>query len=389
MPRIAIVVGEASGDQLARGLINALRSRYPDAEFVGLTGPQMRAAGCQSWGDCQQLAVMGLVEVIGHLPRLRRLMRTLRQRLRDDPPDVLIGIDAPDFNLRLEAYARKLGIPTVHYVCPSVWAWRQSRVKTVRRSCDLVLCLLPFEKEFLQQHAVRAEFVGHPLADEIAAAADRSACRQQLNVPSGPCLAILPGSRNSEIALLAPVFLATAEQLFGQLPQLSCRVAAASTDIAARLRALVAEAGLANKIVVHEEATRSVVGAADAVLLASGTATLETMLLGRPMVVAYKANPITAWIGRRLVRIPYFSLPNLLAGEALVAEFLQEQARPEVLAAALRELLNARDQNAAMLQRFARLGAGLRRNASERAADAVLSLLNLQPTGESAGLSHD
>ncbi len=389
MPRIAIVVGEASGDQLARGLINALRRRCPDAEFVGLTGPQMRAAGCQSWGDCQQLALMGLVEVISHLPRLRRLMRALRRRLRDDPPDVLIGIDAPDFNLRLEAYARKRGIPTVHYVCPSVWAWRQSRVKTVRRSCDLVLCLLPFEKDFLQQHAVRAEFVGHPLADEIGVAADRQACRHKLNVPAGPCLAILPGSRNSEINLLTPVFLATAQKLLGQLPQLSCHVAAASADIAARLRTLVAEAGLVSQVIVHEEATRAVVGAADAVLLASGTATLETMLLGRPMVVAYKANPITAWIGRRLVKIPYFSLPNLLAGEALVPEFLQEQARPEVLAAALHELLHATDHNAALLQRFAHLGAGLRRNASERAADAVLGLLDLQPAGSATEPSHD
>lgn len=378
MPRIAIVVGEASGDLLARGLINALRERCPEAEFVGITGPKMRAAGCKSWGDCEQLAVMGLVEVLRHLPRLRRLMKSLRARLRDDPPDVLIGIDAPDFNIRLEAYARKIGIPTVHYVCPSVWAWRQGRVKTIRRSCDLVLCLLPFEKSFLEKHAVSAEFVGHPLADEIGDGLNREECRQRLGLGTGPCLAVLPGSRQGEVELLGPVFLETVLLVRRQYPELQCAVAAANSAIATRMQELAAAAGILDSVTVHVDATRDVLGAADTVLLTSGTATLETMLMRRPMVVAYKANPVTAWIGKRLVRIKYFALPNLLADERLVPEFLQEEVSPQVLAESICRQLSDSDGIAELEEHFIRIADSLRCSASERAADAVLRLPAMQ-----------
>ena len=228
MPRIAIVVGEASGDQLARGLIQELRARRPDAEFVGITGPQMRAAGCASWGDFEQLAVMGLVEVLRHLPGLRRLMKDLRAKLREDPPDVLIGIDAPDFNLRLEAHARKLGIPTVHYVCPSVWAWRKGRAKTIRKSCNLVLCLLPFEKEFLDGYSVPSVFVGHPMADEIGEGLDRAESRQALGLSDTPTLAVLPGSRHAEVEHLGGLFLQAAAQVRDKIPGLRCLIAAAN-----------------------------------------------------------------------------------------------------------------------------------------------------------------
>lgn len=378
MPRIAIVVGEASGDQLGRGLIEALRARFPDAEFVGVTGPQMRAAGCESWADCSQLAIMGLVEVLRHLPGLQRLMKDLRGRLRDQAPDVLIGIDAPDFNLRLEAHAKRLGIPTVHYVCPSVWAWRQSRVKILRRSCDRVLCLLPFEAGFLSEHEVAADFVGHPLADEIGAGLNVESCRNELGLSDaagGQVLAVLPGSRAAEVQQLMPVFLETVRQLQDSKPKLRILVAAANDRLAGQIRLLADQAGLADTLDVRVGATRTVLGAADTVLLASGTATLETMLVRRPMVVAYRMNALTAWLARRLIKAEFVSLPNLLAGEALVPEFLQQEATPGALATAVLEQLNSPEHCAAMVARFAELSEQLRCSASDRAADAVADVL--------------
>ncbi|MBT8422086.1 MAG: lipid-A-disaccharide synthase, partial [Gammaproteobacteria bacterium] len=373
MPRIAIVVGEASGDQLGRGLIEALRAKIPNAEFVGVTGPQMRAAGCESWNDYEPLAVMGLVEVIRHIPGLLRLQRQLKARLRDERPDVLIGIDAPDFNLRLERYARDLGIPTVHYVCPSVWAWRQSRVKTLRRACDRVLCLLPFEAGFLQSHDVDGVFVGHPLADELAEEPDQQNSCQELGLSTAtdrPCLALLPGSRGTEVALLGPLFLDTVVWLRERQPGLQVAVAAANDRLAEDMMRGVSQAGLADCVSVFTGKTRAVLASADAVLLASGTATLETMLMRRPMVVAYRMNALTAWLARRLVKVEYAALPNLLAGCELVPEFLQEEAQPEALGAAVLTQLQSGDERAATLQRFAELAARLRQNASGKAADA-------------------
>ncbi len=376
MPRIAIVVGEASGDQLARGLIQELRARCPDAEFVGITGPQMRAAGCVSWGDFEQLAVMGLVEVVRHLPRLRRLMKSLRARLRDDPPDILIGIDAPDFNLRLEAYARQRGIPTVHYVCPSVWAWRKGRTNTIRKSCDLVLCLLPFEKDFLDGYDVPSVFVGHPLADEIGDGLDRAESRRVLGVPDTPLLALLPGSRRSEIEHLGRLFLQVAIRVERSVPGMRCVVAAANAAVADRMCEFARDLQIEDAVDVRIAATRNVLGAADSVLVASGTATLETMLMRRPMVVAYKANPFTVWLGRWLVDIEFFALPNLLAKKRLVPEFLQEEATPEALAEAVIGQLAKGSHEHDMLSEFAALAGSLRCSASQRAADAVLTLLD-------------
>jgi len=382
MPRIAIVVGEASGDQLARGLIQELRARRPDAEFVGITGPQMRAAGCTSWGDFEQLAVMGLVEVLRHLPGLRRLMKRLRANLRDDPPDVLIGIDAPDFNLRLEAYARELGIPTVHYVCPSVWAWRKGRAKTMRKSCDLVLCLLPFEKEFLDGYAVPSVFVGHPLADEIGDGLTRGESRQALGLTDKPTLAVLPGSRRAEVEHLGPLFLEVVARVRKKIPGLRCLVAAANPAIAERMHAFARDQAMDDVVDVRTSATREVLGAADSVLVASGTATLETMLMRRPMVVAYKANAFTVWLGRRLVDIEFFALPNLLARKLVVPEFLQEEATPDALAAAVVSQLSGGSGNEAILTQFETLATGLRCSASQRAAEAVLTLIDHRSCAE-------
>lgn len=378
MPRFAIVIGEASGDQLGKGLIEALRARVPDAEFVGITGPAMRAAGCQSWGDYEQLALMGLVEVVGQLPRLRRLLHELRDRLRTEPPDVLIGIDAPDFNLRLARLAREAGVPTVQYVCPSVWAWRQSRVKTLRRACDLVLCLLPFEQAFLERHAVAAEFVGHPLADEIPAALDSQASRHALGLPDVPTVALLPGSRRAELEHLGPPFLEAVAWLLERRPELRFVVAAASSRLAEAFARLQREAALDDVIDIREGVTREVLGAADVVLLASGTATLETMLVGRPMVVAYKANPVTAWIARRLVKVQWAALPNLLANTELAPEFLQEEVRGPALGAAVLKQLDSPAEQARIRAHYVELAGVLRRNASQRAADAVLKLLGPQ-----------
>jgi lipid-A-disaccharide synthase len=377
VPRIVFIAGEASGDQLARGLIEALRSRFPDAVFEGITGPQMRAAGCDSWGDCDQLAVMGIVEVIKHLPRLLRLKKELVERLRQDPPDVLIGIDAPDFNLRLEKVARNLGIPTVHYVCPSVWAWRQSRVKTIRESCDLVLCLLPFERDFVARHDVNACFVGHPLADEIPAEIDQQAAREKFSLGQGPVVALLPGSRVGELERLGDVFLEAASWLRERLPDVTFISAAASDKTARLFQQQIDEAGLGSHVQQETGQVRDVMAAADAVLVASGTATLETMLMQRPMVVAYKIAPLTAWLLRvtRIVKIRFFSMPNLLAGRELVPEILQEEVTGAALGEALLAQLQEGEKRAALLDEFRELGTQLRKSASERAAEAVANLL--------------
>jgi len=377
VPHIVIIAGEASGDQLGRGLIEALRQRFPDAQFEGITGSQMRSAGCDSWADYEQLAVMGLFEVIRHLPRLLRLKKTLENRLRQDPPDVLIGIDAPDFNLRLEKFARGIGIPTVHYVCPSVWAWRSGRVKTIREACDLVLCLLPFEQEFVAKHGVNAIFTGHPLADEIQAVEDKQPVRAQFGLDEKPVVALLPGSRVGELNRMGDVFLEAAGLLRQYLPDVQFVSAAASQQTADIFTQQCREAGLEDAVKIVMGQSRQVMAAADVILLASGTATLEAMLMLRPMVVAYKIAPLTAWLVRvtRLINIRYFSMPNLLAERELVPEFLQEQVTGEALGKAVLKLLQEQKQNDDLVQQFRALGSLLRKSASDQAASAVADLL--------------
>lgn len=369
------MVGEASGDQLARGLIEAIQERLPNAEFTGITGPEMRAVGCESWGDYEQLALMGLVEIVRHVPRLRRLLIELRERLTAERPDLYIGIDAPDFNLRLAPHARELGIPAVQYVCPSVWAWRQGRVKSIRRACDQVLCLLPFERRFLEAHDVPATFVGHPLADEITSPPSQSSARSVLGLESARTVALLPGSRAGEVRYLGPVFLDAAEWLLDRDPELRFLVAASSGRTSRQFAQLTAARSLGDQVDIREGVTRDVISAADVVLLASGTATLETMLLARPMVVAYKVNALTAWLARHLVKAPFAALPNLLAGEALVPEFLQEEATGPDLGAAVLAQLHGGEASQQLAKRFVELGAGLRCGASSRAAAAALALL--------------
>jgi lipid-A-disaccharide synthase len=322
---------------------------------------------------------MGLFEVLRHLPRLWRLQMRLRKRLLANPPDLFIGVDAPDFNLPLERYVRKHGIRTVHYVCPSVWAWRSGRVKTIRAACDLVLCLLPFEKDFLAEHGVTGQFVGHPLAEEIPASADRALARQELGLPDGDWVALLPGSRMGEVKYLGPEFVATAAWLLERRPGLRFLVPAASPAIRTAVSGHVQMAGLQAAIKIIDGNSRGALSAADVVLLASGTATLETMLVGRPMVVAYKVSALTAWVLRRsgVVTVDRFSLPNLLADDVLVEEILQEDATGENLGAAVLKLLEDQDVRGSMLRRFEELAGLLRQDANEQAADAVSQLLKI------------
>jgi lipid-A-disaccharide synthase len=373
MPRIVLVAGEVSGDRLGAGLVRALHRRLPDATFAGVPGPGMAAAGCDAWAHSDDLAVMGLVEVLRHLPRIRRVMGTVKARLAAEPPDVYVGIDAPDFNLRVERVARRAGIPTVHYVSPSVWAWREGRVKVLRESCSLVLCLLPFEADFLNARGIAAEFVGHPLADELPVAPDPAPARAALGLPAaGPVVAVLPGSRRGEVERLGPVFAATIAWLTAREPGLHFVVPAATpalrTILAGQLAGL--PAGL---VTLVDGQSQQAMVASDVVLLASGTATLEAMLLRRPMVVAYRLAPLTWTLvrGLNLVRVAWVSLPNLLAGEALVPELLQDRARPEMLGTEVRSLLVDAAARTALLARFDGLRDRLRQDASARAAVAV------------------
>jgi lipid-A-disaccharide synthase len=377
MPRIVLVAGEVSGDRLGAGLVSELQRRLPGATFAGVPGPAMEAAGCAAWAHSEDLAVMGLVEVLRHLPRIRRVMGTVKARLASEPPDVYVGIDAPDFNLRVERVARRAGIPTVHYVSPSVWAWREGRVAVLRESCSLVLCLLPFEADFLNARGVAAEFVGHPLADELPVAPDAAPARAALGLPAtGPVVAVLPGSRRGEVERLGPVFAATIAWLADREPGLHFVVPAATPALRAILAGQLA--GLpAGLVTLVDGQSQQAMVASDVVLLASGTATLEAMLLRRPMVVAYRLAPLTWTLvkGLNLVRVAWVSLPNLLAGEGLVPELLQDRAQPALLGAEVRRLLLDGAARAALLARFDGLRDRLRQDASARAAAAVERLI--------------
>lgn len=376
--RFALVAGEASGDLLGAALMEALRELRPDCQFVGVAGPRMAAAGCRPLARAEELAVMGLAEILRHLPRLLRLRRDVMSALLADPPDVFVGIDAPEFNLRLAARLKQAGIPVVQYVSPQVWAWRQGRVRHIAAAVDRVLCLLPFETPFYAAHAVRAEFVGHPLADQIPLEVDQAAARRALGLPeSGQVVALLPGSRLGEVSRLGADFAATAALLAAQ------RGASAPTFIAPMatpavqqvFAAQVAAAGAPVRLL--EGQARQALIAADVVLVTSGTATLETLLCKRPMVVAYRVAPLTAWIvrGLGLVKVPYCSQPNLLANEPLVPEFLQEQVTPPTLAAAVAAQLDDPALRLRLQERFLAMHRQLRQDGARAAARAVLDCL--------------
>jgi len=374
---IGLVAGEASGDLLGAALIAALREQVPDVRCVGLTGQQMRAAGCESLGDCEELAVMGLVEPLRHLPRLLRLRARLRSEFLRRRVDVFIGVDAPAFNLGLARALHGRGVTTVQYVSPQVWAWRPGRVPGIAAAVDAVLCLLPFEPRCYAGRAVRAEFVGHPLADCIALEPQRAAARLALGLDESECvIALLPGSRMGEVRRLGADFLAAARLLRAATERPLVFIAPmASRAVAGVFEAQRAAQGVDVRLLAH--GADQALAAADAALVASGTATLQALLHGCPMTVAYRLAPLTAFLVRDLglVKLRHFSLPNLLAGEELVQEFFQEQARPAALAASLHKLLEEPTGNAAMRRRFTDIHQLLRRDAAARAARVVLDLV--------------
>jgi lipid-A-disaccharide synthase len=374
--RIALVAGEASGDLLGAGLADALTARLPGIELAGVGGARMRAAGVETWVDCGELAVMGLSEVLRHLPRLLRLRRSLRARLLAWRPDVFVGIDAPDFNLGLERALKQAGVRTAHYVSPSVWAWREGRAATLGRSADLVLCLFPMEPPIYARHGIDARFVGHPLADHFASHPDRAAARAALGLDADALLlAILPGSRGAELDRLLRPFLDAARTLQARIPGLGCVVPAANAACRARIDAELALRPLPGLRVLDGRADEAMI-AADAVLLASGTAALEALLAKRPMVVGYRISALTYRLVTMLglMKVDRYSLPNVLANEPIVAELMQDQCTPGNLVAALEPLLLDPHAHAALEPRYLAIHERLRGGGSAAAADAVLAL---------------
>jgi len=375
--KVALVAGEASGDTLGAGLIEALKAAVPDATFVGMAGPKMIAAGCEPWYRAEEIAVMGFFEVLPHLRRILRLRRELIERIKASQADVFVGIDAQDFNRPAAAALKAAGIKTVQYVSPQVWAWRQSRAATIRDAVDLVLCVLPFEPKFYEAYGVNAKFVGHPLADLIPLHVDRREARARLGLPDDkPVLAVLPGSRRSEVTRLSAPFMATAAWLKRKRPDLAVAVALASDSTAELFRTATAGHDLGGALLTTQRA-RDVMAAADVVLTASGTASLEALLIKRPMVVAYKMVPLTYWLVRRLgvAKLEHFSLPNLLAGRTLVPEFVQGQVRPEVMGPAVLSMLDGSGMQPGWYDAFAAIHQQLRCDASASAAREVLALI--------------
>lgn len=374
--RIALCAGETSGDHLGAGLVDALRRRYPDAEFAGIGGDAMRAAGMDTWWDASALAVMGLAEVLAHLPRLLKLRKAFRERVLAFQPDVFIGIDAPDFTLGVENWLKQRGVRTVHYVSPSVWAWREARAAKIGASADRVLCLFPMEPPIYARHGVDAVFVGHPLADAIPLQPDRCAARLALAVPAdAPVLAVLPGSRLGEIARMLPVFLESAALLQRDIPALQLLVPAANAACRAAIEATPG-ARAAHVRILDGQAQRAMI-ASDVVLLASGTAALEAMLCKRPMVIGHRISALTHAIVRTLgmLKSAHVSLPNVLAGEALVPELLQGECTAPNLHAALLRWFRDEAAVAALQPRFLSIHDQLRRDASSAAAEAIAGLL--------------
>jgi lipid-A-disaccharide synthase len=371
--KVAIVAGEASGDILGAGLMQRLQQRFPSITFIGVGGKRMAAAGLTSHFEMDRLSVMGITEVLGRLPELLRRRRDLIEYILAEKADLYIGIDSPDFNLPIAKRLHALGLRTAHYVSPSVWAWRQGRVKGIRESIDLMLTLLPFEASFYQQHNAPVEFVGHPLADEIALDVDQAGARASLGLSAGAdVVAVLPGSRGGEVRYIWPTFLAAMDLLCEARPDLHFVVPAASEARHQELAPLLVDR--ANVTLVHGD-SHAAMAAADVVMLASGTATLEALLLKKPMVVGYRASGFTYAIMSRLVKSQFVSLPNLLGGEELVPELIQNNMTPEALAREVNRWLDNPQECATLAQRFLQLHGELKRNASERAADAIAALL--------------
>ena len=375
--RIGIVAGEASGDLLGSHLIAALREKMPHAEFVGIAGPKMQSAGAQTLFPMEKLAVRGYLEVLRHFREIFAIRRKLKRYFLNNPPDLFIGVDAPDFNLGLEKSLKAHGIPTIHYVSPSVWAWRRERVKKIAQSVTHILALFPFEPQIYQDAGVPVSYVGHPMADVIPEQPDRVAMRTQLKLPQeASIIALLPGSRQSELHYMAELFIRTAQIITAAKPDIIFLVPLVSREtrdfFEATLYRLGAENAHLNILFGHAHAALT---AANVALVASGTATLETALLKRPMVITYKLSKFSAFLMRRKGYLPYVGLPNVMAGRFVVPEFLQEDATPENLAQALLNLLQDDQVQAGLEAEFASIHQKLRQNTAERACEVVMRYL--------------
>ena len=379
-PTIALVAGEVSGDILGAGLIRQLKIHYPQARFIGIAGPRMLAEGCESLVDMEELSVMGLAEILKHLPRLLKIRNNVIQTMLREKPDVYIGIDAPDFNLGVELKLKANGIKTIHYVSPSVWAWRQNRIHKIARATHQVLAFLPFEKAFYDKFNVPCRFVGHTMADAVPLKPNRIEARQRLNLDANQrYLAILVGSRGSEVAFLTEPFLQTALLLKQRFPDLQFLVPLVNEKRRAQFEAIKAQVAPNLAMHVIDGNARQVLIAADAALLASGTAALEAMLCKSPMVVGYKMKALTYCLAKRLVKSKYISLPNLLADEMLVPEMIQEECAPALLAEKLAVYFSteeaALEHRRVLIQRFTDLHRLIQCGADQQAAQAVIDLL--------------
>ena len=375
--RIAMVAGEASGDLLASHLIKALKAKLPNARFYGIGGPKMCGQGFDAWYPLEKLAVRGYVEVLKHYREISGIRRDLKKRLLADPPDVFIGVDAPDFNLALEKALKHRGIPAIHYVSPSIWAWRGKRIHTIGASVNRVLALFPFEPELYEKQGIPVTYVGHPLADMLPLEDGRHQAREMLELPSEqPVFALLPGSRQSELAYMADTFIATAREIHARLPQSLFLVPLATRETRLLFEEAIYRCG------ARELPIRMLFGhaheammAADAVLVASGTATLEAALLKRPMAIAYKMSPTSHRLMQRMGYLPYVGLPNILAGKFVVPEFIQDDATPENMAQALLNFYADKATCARIAETFREIHLQLKQNTAERAAAAIIGML--------------
>jgi lipid-A-disaccharide synthase len=371
--KIGIVAGEASGDLLGASLIAAIKEQLPDARFRGIAGPRMIEQGCEALFPAEKLSVMGLVEVLGHYRELAAIRRWLIDDFLADPPDLFVGIDAPDFNLGLEGALKRGGIPTVHYVSPSVWAWRRYRLKKIARNTDLMLTLFPFEAAFYEGHRIPVQYVGHPLADALPLEVDRAAARRALQLPeAGEVVALLPGSRLTEVRMLGEPFIAAARRLHQRRPDLRFVAPLASAATRALFQQQLQGGDL--PLTIIDGHSQQALAAADAALIASGTATLEALLLKCPMVMAYRLKPLTYRLARHLVKVDFYSLPNLLAGRALIPELIQDAVTPTALAGAVEAYLDDTEGRAQRVAEFTEIHRRLRRDAARQAAAAVLAV---------------
>ncbi|WP_044105222.1 lipid-A-disaccharide synthase [secondary endosymbiont of Heteropsylla cubana] len=374
---IGLVAGEASGDILGAGLIRAIRRHVPKARFIGIAGPLMKLEGMESWYSMEELTVMGLMETLERIPRILRIRHDLIARFSILRPDVFVGIDSPDFTIYIEKKLKQRGIRTIHYVSPSIWAWRKKRIFKIRQATDNVLAVLPFEKALYDSYNVPCQFIGHTLADVMPIEPDKKSARKFLNIRSDAlCLVLLPGSRKSEIEMLSADFLRAAEQLYKRLPKLDIIVSLVSLERQVQFEKIKSKVAPKLPLRLLKNQSREAMTAANVTLLASGTASLECMLAKCPMVVAYRMNPLTFSLARRLIKTSWISLPNLLAGRALVNELLQEACHPESLVNALLPFLHENRHDSALLATFSQLHQRIRCNADEQAARAVLKLIS-------------